>query len=200
LFFKKEKRFFLTGGAALAGFYLAHRHTKDLDLFTTQDIVPEGVLSLEAAARELGASLEAIQTSPDFRRLLVRRGSESVVVDLVCDRAPQMFAQKQLMGEILVDPPEEILANKLCSLLARAEIRDLVDVYELERKGYRIEGALPAAAQKDAGLTPAQLAWVLSQITLEEGATLPGEALVSDLRRYLDELIERLSELSYPGS
>jgi hypothetical protein len=31
-FFSKEYRFFLTGGAALAGFYLGHRETHDLNL------------------------------------------------------------------------------------------------------------------------------------------------------------------------
>ncbi len=33
-FFEHERRFYLTGGAALAGFYLRHRRTTDLDLFT----------------------------------------------------------------------------------------------------------------------------------------------------------------------
>lgn len=36
-FFRKEKRFFFTGGAALAGFRLGHRDTDDLDLFVTED-------------------------------------------------------------------------------------------------------------------------------------------------------------------
>jgi hypothetical protein len=32
--FAHERGFFLTGGAALAGFYLRHRETGDLDFFT----------------------------------------------------------------------------------------------------------------------------------------------------------------------
>lgn len=35
-FFKYKSHFFLTGGAALAGFYLQHRTTKDLDFFTVE--------------------------------------------------------------------------------------------------------------------------------------------------------------------
>lgn len=34
-FFRHESRFRLTGGAALAGYYLGHRETADLDLFTS---------------------------------------------------------------------------------------------------------------------------------------------------------------------
>jgi hypothetical protein len=32
--FERERGFFLTGGAALVGFYLHHRTTDDLDFFT----------------------------------------------------------------------------------------------------------------------------------------------------------------------
>lgn len=33
-FFRREDRFFLTGGGALAGYRLGHRETRDLDLFS----------------------------------------------------------------------------------------------------------------------------------------------------------------------
>ena len=33
-FFERERSFYLTGGAALAGYHLRHRETTDLDLFT----------------------------------------------------------------------------------------------------------------------------------------------------------------------
>jgi hypothetical protein len=40
------------------------------------------------------------------------------------------------------------------------------DVHALEEAGFRVEDALPLAEKKDAGFTPAQLAWVLSEIDL----------------------------------
>jgi len=174
-FFRREQRFFLSGGAALAGFHLAHRRTHDLDLFTTADIIGEGERALALAAEALGATIEKIQTAPDFRRRIVRRGEEAVVVDLVRDRTPQGPMPKQSFGDIRVDPPQEILANKLCALLSRSELRDLIDVYALEQAGFPVEDALPLAEKKDAGLTPAQLAWVLSQIDL---ASLPEGKIV----------------------
>ena len=36
-FFERERGFFVTGGAALAGYYLHHRVTDDIDLFTVDD-------------------------------------------------------------------------------------------------------------------------------------------------------------------
>ena len=58
---------------------------------------------------------------------MLTRGDESVVVDLVVERAPRLVSDKPSAGSIRLDPPEEIFANKLCALLGRAEVSDLVD-------------------------------------------------------------------------
>ena len=79
-FFSRQTGFFLTGGGALAGFHLGHRPTHDLDFFTTTDILDEGDRALEDAADALGATLEKVQTSPGFRRRLVKRGQDAVIV------------------------------------------------------------------------------------------------------------------------
>ncbi|MDQ3012336.1 MAG: nucleotidyl transferase AbiEii/AbiGii toxin family protein, partial [Acidobacteriota bacterium] len=100
---------------------------------------------------------------------------------------------------VRVDSAEEILANKLCALLSRSEVRDLVDVRALEAAGYRIEDALPAAASKDTGLTPAQLSWILSQIELGDDLVPPGGVSTKELRQYLADLIIRLSRLAHPS-
>lgn len=197
-FFQRESRFFLTGGAALAGYHLGHRETADLDLFTTTDLLASGHAALQAAVAALGASIESLHTAPEFHRQLIRRGDEAVVVDLVHERAPQGQQPKMDFGAVRVDPPEEILANKLCTLLSRAEIRDLVDVRALELAGHRAEEVLPLAMRKDGGLTPAQLAWVLSQITLGEDARIPGGLSVGEVRIFLADLIARLTRLAYP--
>lgn len=62
-FFERENRFYLTGGAALVGFYLGHRETNDLDLFTLENEIENGFAIVRDAAQALGASVEAIQTN-----------------------------------------------------------------------------------------------------------------------------------------
>lgn len=84
-------------------------------------------------------------------------------------------------------------------MLSRAEVRDLVDVLALERAGFRIDDALPAAMQKDGGLTPAQLAAVLSEWRLGADALLPGGVSVAELDAYRRELIPRLTRMAFPG-
>ena len=197
-FFRHEDRFYLTGGGALAGFHLGHRETHDLDLFALEPIMDDGVRALRQAAQDVGASWEDLRTAPEFRRVLLSRGDASVIVDLVIEHALQARPEKLTRGAVRVDPAEEILANKLCALLGRAEIRDLVDVRALEGLGLSLTEALAASERKDGGLTPAQLAWVLSQITIGEDADLPGEVTPAELRGYLDDLVERLARLAHP--
>lgn len=198
-FFRTPTSFFLTGGAALTGYYLDHRKTLDLDLFTAEDDLESGERRLRESVHELGASIEEIQTSVDFRRRLVRRGEEAVVVDLVRDRGAQLWPEKESIGGVRVDRPEEIRANKLASLLGRAEIRDLVDLRALERAGYPVDrSALADAARKDAGLTAAQLAWLLSELRLGPDSSPPGGVAVEELEAFRRELVERLLGWAHP--
>lgn len=199
-FFQRENAFFLTGGAALAGFYLGHRHTDDLDLFTTEGSLEAGAEALRGVADELGGALEPLRTSPDFRRFLLRVGGEALVIDLVRDHTPQLHPRKREFGLVFVDPPEEILANKLCALLSRSEIRDLVDLRALEEAGYRVEDGLDQAMKKDGGFTPAQLAWVLGGLEIGYDAQPPGAVAAADLREYLDDLRARLARMAFPST
>ena len=198
-FHRVEKGFFLTGGAALAGYHLHHRTTSDLDLFTVDPAAFErGQHTLAEVAAALGAKIETRQDAPGFRRAILSRGDDAVVVDLVLDRSVQRVSAKPEIDGVRVDPPEEILANKLTTLVGRTEERDLVDVLELERAGYRVEDALEAALAKDGGCTPATLAWLLSQIEIPDSARLPAGVAPAELRAFLSDLVVRLLKAAAP--
>lgn len=197
-FFVRDNSYFLSGGAALVGFYFGHRETNDLDLFTLEDSVENGFAVVNDTARNLHATVESIQTSPDFRRVLISRGDESIVVDLIREYVFQVEPRKPEIDGIRVDPPEEIFANKLCALLSRSEVRDLIDLMILERSGLDLEQGLSAAAKKDSGMSAAQLAWVLNDIRFGKDYIPPGDILLSTLREYLQDLIERLQRLALP--
>ncbi|MEJ7721557.1 MAG: hypothetical protein WKF58_14480 [Ilumatobacteraceae bacterium] len=53
-FFGRENRFYLTGGAALVGFYLGHRETNDLDLFTLENEIGERVWNSQRCGAGFG--------------------------------------------------------------------------------------------------------------------------------------------------
>jgi len=198
-FFAYERDFFLSGGGALAGFHLEHRETSDLDLFTSSPAAFERArLSLPHLATALGGTLSILQDSPGFRRVALERNSDALVVDIVREIGQQHHEKIEIDG-IIVDAIEEIFSNKLTTLVSRQEVRDLIDVLELERTGLRVEDFLVEANEKDGGCTPATLAWLLSQWTLPDDSKLPVGYQVEDLRQFKDELAERMALAAHPA-
>lgn len=198
-FFARERDFVLTGGAALGGFWLGHRESQDLDLFARGPVdLALATRTLQAAAADIGATATPQVTYPEFRRLLIERGDEATLVDLVIDRAPSVDAPVTV-GRIIIDSMREIAANKLCALLGRGEIRDLVDLMYLFDHGITLESALGDAARKDAGADPATLAWLLSQLSIAPDARVPGGVGPTELERFRAELVLRLRRLALPG-
>ena len=199
-FFRRERGFFLTGGGALAGFHLGHRTTDDLDLFTSDASAFErGKFVLQDIAAAMAGHLTIRQEAPGFLRAVLARGGDAVVIDLVRDLQPQAGPAKLERDGIVFDSAAEILANKLTTLVGRAEERDLVDLLCLERAGHRIDDALPAALVKDGGCTPATLAWLLSEVQIPDELPLPDGVSAVQLRQFVADLIVRLRRLALPS-
>ncbi len=201
-FFSKEKRFFLTGGSALGLFYLDHRYSYDLDLFTSETpewLEIDGVFRL--CAREIGAVAEILRDAPTFRRYRLSRGGESEIVDFVLAIDRQIDEIKESFDNVRVDTLHEIFVNKITTLISRSELKDLVDLYFLEQEGMRIEDHFDEARQKDGGLDPAMISCMLKSLQITElpDYLIKGISLV-DLKGYIEELRMRMALLAYPES
>lgn len=197
-FFARERRFVLTGGGALVGYHLHHRTSDDLDLFAKPPArVDEARRAIDAAAERLGATVESLRVYPDFVRLLVRRGDESAVVDLVIDRAPDVDAPSDVGNGVLVHTLREIAANKICALVGRAEVRDLIDLRAILARGIDLPTALADAEKKDGGVSAATLAWILAQVVIGADAVLPG-VTGAEMESFRRDLVKRLRELARP--
>lgn len=191
--------FILSGGGALAGVHLAHRKTRDLDLFwREQDELGEIPGLIEARLRDEGLSVSPLQRSPLFVQLRVADASSVVVVDLIAEPAASLeppWSCRIGHSEILVDAPHAILAEKLCALLERCEIRDLVDIEALVRSGQDLPSAVAAAPRRDSSFSPLTLAWVLrdwdvTQIAKAAGLSdAHGESLEAFRQLLIDQLI-----------
>ena len=198
-FFSEPSAFFLTGGAALAGYYLGHRSTDDLDLFSPPvESMEFAVQRLRRASSAIGGTVEGMQEAPEFRRFVVERATEVTLVDLVIDRAPQLLVEKVMLGKVRIDPEREIVANKITALMGRTAPRDLVDLFALLDRGHTLEAALTDARVKDAAADPATLAWVLSRWRLGSSVPLPAEVTFEDVERMRERLVERLLVLAVP--
>ncbi len=168
-----QPRWVLFGGAALTGFVLHHRSTTDLDLcFRDRRELGEASRAVQERLEAAALRVEVMQTSPSFRRLRVLHGNASVIVDLVAEPIEPTEAPREPWPGVFVDTPHELLVQKLCALLSRSEVRDLVDVGALLDAGLDLVRAIADAPSKDTGFSPPTLAWVLQSFPLERATAL----------------------------
>lgn len=202
--FRGVEGVYLTGGSALGRFYLGHRRSLDLDFFTPDaDRVDELESRLRAWCAEQGLSISRTRAYPGFRRFQVEADGQATVLDLVHEPVPQTIPlrDKPLHGGLRVDDLRDLVANKLGALLGRSEVKDLVDLYFLAEEGLDPIAFLAAARQRDGGLEPATLAWVLQEMSLDLGeVALIRPVGPAALAAFRDALIDRLLALAWPGT
>src|SRR3990167_3078434 len=146
-----RRYFYLTGGTALAAFYLYHRYSDDLDFFSHEIDFTAVPNLMKALAKHFGKPVKQIQTSPAFMRYLV---ADELQVDMVGDVAFRVGAP-ELVGDFMVDSLKNIAVNKVCCLLGRLDAKDYVDLYLLLKdKKFDIFELIELGQKKDAGLEP----------------------------------------------
>jgi hypothetical protein len=199
-FFQGAQPFFLTGGTALSAFYLQHRYSEDLDLFTLDsDAFDRVPLYVADTAARLNATVASLQTAPQFHRYRLSRNEEAVIVDFVKEVVPQISEVKNKFDGIVVDTLDDIAANKICTVVSRAEIKDYIDLYFLARAGYPLENSIQPAQQKDAGVSQAMVAFLLSEFRLSK---VPDFMIVpislEQVQEYFQSLARKLAVESFP--
>ena len=198
--------FYLTGGVALSEFYLQHRLSQDLDLFTqSQPAFEASENDLATAAREVGASVIRFhppKPGDNLSRCFLALGDEpEIKIDVVHD-PPPYFGEVMLQPDgVRVDSLENLAVGKLLAVFGRAYPRDFVDLYFLIRSGIDIDRLLSLAKQKDLGFSEYVLGSMLEQITRVEERDLPRMLKpvdLEDMTRTLMDLARRLKRFA-PG-
>ncbi len=174
----------------LLGKILREARDSDVWLFTTPEEIDRRWIQLE---RHLGKRRHF------WLFLLGQWREQGLLNDLVRDAAPQVL-EKIIIGRLVLDSPREILANKLCALLSRTEVRDLVDVARLEQSGLDPIAALYLARSKDGEMSPAQLAWVLSEFPVTTGESSRYGMSQKELEDFRESRVRRLTAEAFPRS
>ena len=200
-FFAHDRRFFLTGGSALGLFYLDHRRSYDLDLFSGERmdwVEIDGTIRL--CGEEIGAELDLLRDSPTFRRYRMRRLDETEIVDVVMGAGLQIDMDKPWIDGVRVDTMHEIFLNKITTLIGRSEIKDLVDLYFLEKAGFRVEDHFQEATMKDGGLDPAMISLLLNSLRVTEVPDYMIKPLtLKELKEFAEDLRQRMALMAFPG-
>jgi len=199
-FFSKCDQFFLTGGSALSIFYLDHRLSYDLDFFTLEKInwhlVENIILDI---AETISSNCRKISTSDLFCRYELTRNNDREIIDFIIEKVPQIENIKNRFGNVQVDTIREIGINKICTLLGRCELKDIIDLYFLKKSGFDIINNLAEARRKDAGLEPAILSYLLGQINIEKMPDyLIKKVKKIEIEKFINYLQDTLSDISFP--
>lgn len=171
----------LAGGAALIHLQLVERTTMDLDFFTTAARVAQLVETLEPVLEEAGMAVRREQVTPSFARLIVAEGRDECRVDVAQDFR-LLPAVPTALGPMLAS--EELAADKTLTLFTRAEARDYVDVFFLERR-FGKDRLCELAKEKDPGFDRAAFAEMLGAIDrLDRNEFDVDDATFNELREF----------------
>jgi predicted nucleotidyltransferase component of viral defense system len=122
-----EKSFFLTGGTALSVFYLHHRVSDDLDLFTL-DRVSMSDLDHWLRAEWKGACSK-IKEGPKFLSFLLDETKVEFVHDPLSNEDERPSVELEDGRRLRIDNLRNIVSNKLGAMVSRQEPKDFVDFY-----------------------------------------------------------------------
>jgi hypothetical protein len=186
----------LGGGAALAGAYLGHRTTGDVDLFVHDAEEMRTLVGLlPGVAANAGIGVTLLRDVGHLVRAQIEdRDGNSVEVDVVHEPVADIAVPPPPIEGIVIESLADLRASKLTCILSRSEPRDLVDLYFLDQAGFPPEQDLEIARRKDAGIDPAVLAWLLAQFPTRPLPAMLEPLTADQLEKFRDSLAEKLRD------
>ncbi|MEW6619092.1 MAG: nucleotidyl transferase AbiEii/AbiGii toxin family protein [bacterium] len=145
-----EESFFLTGGTALAVFYLHHRVSEDLDFFTLHSL---DLAEIDFWIRRMWPQNGIkIKESPNFLSYLINEIKVDFVIDSLSNKENRQKVLLENKHYLLVDTINNIFSNKFCTIASRTEPKDFIDFYFIHRSFPRedMDKLYHSARMKDA--------------------------------------------------
>lgn len=159
-------RFYLTGGTALAEFYLHHRYSEDLDFFSETEFDPQAIsVSLKKIQRVVGIDKTRYEQSFNRHLFFLQFGADFVKTEFTYFPFPRIQKEKPKAG-LTIDSLLDIAINKIFTIYQKPRARDYIDLYCILQKEPRwtIDDLIKKAQLKfDWHVNPIQLGTQFSQ-------------------------------------
>lgn len=132
--------FYLSGGTALAEFYLLHRLSEDLDFFSEQEF---NLIPIQNFLKKISVSLNITKieyrTFMGLHTFFLYQSSEILKIDFNYYPFPRLTKGKNFKG-VEIDSLRDIAVNKLQTIATKPRSRDFIDLYCIIKKtGWDIE-------------------------------------------------------------
>lgn len=152
-------RFYLSGGTALAAFYLHHRRSEDLDFFNEDEVDAMAIeVFLKSHKEDLGFARIEYQQSFN-RNLFFLRYEDGDILKTEFTYYPFTRLEKGMRdGGLQIDSLRDIAVNKVFTILQQTRARDFIDLFFiLQREPWTVAELLKDARIKfDAHIDPLQ--------------------------------------------
>jgi len=129
-----KNRFYLTGGTALAAYYLHHRYSEDLDFFSLSQV---NILELDVFLKEIKTRLRVkksdFQQSFNRNIFFLHTIKEVLKVEFTYYPFEPIEKLNQKDG-ILIDSIVDIAVNKTFTIFQNPRARDFIDLYCILKK------------------------------------------------------------------
>jgi len=125
------KHFYLTGGTALAEFYLHHRLSEDIDLFSENQEVNQSLTDVFLKKISSKLKIKTIDRSQFFGLIsyhLTYRDGQKLKVDFNYYPFPRIERGLKF-GNLSIDSLIDIATNKIHTLFMKPRTRDYIDLY-----------------------------------------------------------------------
>ncbi|MEK7122327.1 MAG: nucleotidyl transferase AbiEii/AbiGii toxin family protein [Patescibacteria group bacterium] len=146
-----RERLYWTGGTALAYFYLHHRQSYDVDLFSDTPLTLDELAPFVRKIADALSTPTVEQKRIHDRYEFIFSGEREMRLDCVWYNFPSLRERKTWEG-IRADSFEDLVANKLMALVERREGKDVFDIYTLLKKNLITIPNIIDLAQKKFGL------------------------------------------------
>lgn len=153
------QNFYLTGGTALAAFYLYHRYSEDLDFFTEKEVDILNIdIFLKKISGDLGVSKIDFEQAFNRNLFFLQFKGEVLKTEFTYFPFPRIERGRNEYN-IELDSLLDIAVNKLFTVYQRTQARDYIDLYLLcKEKLFRVEDLVKKAKIKfDWHIDPLQL-------------------------------------------
>ena len=178
-----RERFYLTGGTALAAYYLYHRYSEDLDFFSHSEI---DILAIDVFLKELKAALNVKKTDfqQSFNRNIFFLHTKAEILKVEFTYFPfEQIEKPAKKGGIYVDSLTDLAVNKAFTISQNARTRDFIDLYLILKKYKKF--SFPRLLK----LARNKFDWQIDPVQL--GAQLLKAKNLKDLPRMLQKITHR---------
>lgn len=122
-------RFYLSGGTALAEYYLHHRLSEDLDFFSEDEIDVEGLsILIKKISPRAGITEVAFEQSFNRNLFFVRMAHSTVKTEFTYYPFTRIEKVTQ-EGDLAIDSLLDIAVNKVFTISQKPRSRDFIDLY-----------------------------------------------------------------------